>query len=253
VKRSPEGASAVRSAIRELEQHGYLTRERTKDEHGRYNGIEVLIHEQPVSPEQRTYRPPRTGEPHNENPHVDNPDVDNQTLLSIDDSLSNDCTKKPAPDGDDFSDLFNKPKGKPITTNLPATDDPLVLANHTAERRKQEKVYTVPADAGGADDWDVTVQAWGKLISKETSEMGQGTRIKLAQIFQQVGAATGRTAPEVARAIGRFKDEYEWWNDTWPGDGFCNRLGMLLVPDTADPERNLATSGFRRVEPVSGW
>jgi predicted transcriptional regulator len=45
---SRDSVDTVRTAVRELEKSGYITRERTRDEHGKYIGIEYVIHETPV-------------------------------------------------------------------------------------------------------------------------------------------------------------------------------------------------------------
>jgi predicted transcriptional regulator len=39
----------VRVAVRELEKLGYLTRERVRDENGKFSGIEYIIHERPTA------------------------------------------------------------------------------------------------------------------------------------------------------------------------------------------------------------
>ncbi len=60
-----EGRDAVRSAMRELEKHGYLTRERTQNEKGHWL-TETVWHEVPVPLDQRTHKEksqvkPKTG------------------------------------------------------------------------------------------------------------------------------------------------------------------------------------------------
>lgn len=44
-----ESIDAIRSAIRELEEAGYITRSRERDEKGRLRGADYVIYEQPVS------------------------------------------------------------------------------------------------------------------------------------------------------------------------------------------------------------
>ena len=46
---SKEGVDAICSALKELEKHGYLTRRRLRDAHGRVGDIEYTIHEQPMT------------------------------------------------------------------------------------------------------------------------------------------------------------------------------------------------------------
>jgi hypothetical protein len=102
------------------------------------------------------------------------------------------------------------------------------------------------------------VEEWCKLAGKSYAEMSVPTRIKLGGIFYKIGTITDSTALEVAEAIGNFKAEHPWWeyDFDWPTDGFCNRLGMMLVPDaSAGPQRldggevvrNVEASGYRKV------
>ena len=43
-----DGVDSIGSALKELEQQGYLTRQRIRDAHGRLGDIEYIIHEKPV-------------------------------------------------------------------------------------------------------------------------------------------------------------------------------------------------------------
>jgi len=58
-RQGPDGEKAVRALLRELEQAGYLTRQRHRDRHGRI-GWKRVVHELPVPAPQRTghSRPP---------------------------------------------------------------------------------------------------------------------------------------------------------------------------------------------------
>ena len=64
-----EGPDAILSALRELENCGYLVRHRQRDAKGRMSNTVFEIYEepQPVSP-------------HTENPHMENPDMDNPDM-----------------------------------------------------------------------------------------------------------------------------------------------------------------------------
>lgn len=64
-----EGPDAILSALRELEEHGYLVRHRQRDAKGRMSNTVFEIYEQP----QPVF-------PHMENPHMENPDVDNPDM-----------------------------------------------------------------------------------------------------------------------------------------------------------------------------
>lgn len=80
-----DGVDSISAALKELEKHGYLTRQRIRDRHGRLGDIEYTIHEQPVqalsnkevslSPKRenpRQVKPeqakPKQAEPEQENP-----------------------------------------------------------------------------------------------------------------------------------------------------------------------------------------
>jgi len=52
-RQGPDGEKAVRALLRELEQAGYLTRQRHRDRHGRI-GWKRVVHELPVPAPQRT-------------------------------------------------------------------------------------------------------------------------------------------------------------------------------------------------------
>lgn len=64
-----EGPDAILSALRELEEHGYLVRHRQRDAKGRMSNTVFEIYEQP-----------QPVSPHMENPHMENPDVDNPDM-----------------------------------------------------------------------------------------------------------------------------------------------------------------------------
>ena len=66
-----EGPDAILSALKELEQNGYLVRHRGRDSKGRLVTTEFDIFESPQA------GLPRREKPHRENPDVDSPDVEN--------------------------------------------------------------------------------------------------------------------------------------------------------------------------------
>lgn len=69
---SLESVDSVRKAVTELENEGYITRTRTRDEQGRLRGTEYIIREQPVSEE-----------PISEKPVSEKPILENPTQLNI--------------------------------------------------------------------------------------------------------------------------------------------------------------------------
>ncbi len=100
VKRSHDGETAVRSALRELEAHGYIVREQLTDPRtGRFAGTRLTVYEQPQSqrhpPPDDQGGPPRaeappSQDPDAENPHAEPPDPGNRALLSNEDTKKED-------------------------------------------------------------------------------------------------------------------------------------------------------------------
>lgn len=66
-----EGPDAILSALKELEENGYLVRHRGRDDKGRMVSTEFDIYEMPQADL------PHRDNPHRENPDVENPDVEN--------------------------------------------------------------------------------------------------------------------------------------------------------------------------------
>ncbi len=67
-----DGVDSITSALKELENHGYLTRARTRYENGRLGDITYTIHEKPVSRETKEELP-EPEKPKRENPRQVNP------------------------------------------------------------------------------------------------------------------------------------------------------------------------------------
>lgn len=123
---SADGKDAIRSAIRELTDAGYITRAQTHSEAGTFSGYDYIVHETPAaSPSSGfpTMEKPTTGNPTTENPTLQNTDRlstsippivphegdDNPSVsgAAADSSL---CTREPL--GGDVSELDTTPKRK---------------------------------------------------------------------------------------------------------------------------------------------
>ena len=74
---SSDGKDAIRSAIRELTDAGYITRAQTHSEAGTFSGYDYIVHETPVAS-------PSSGFPTMEKPTTGNPTTDNPTLRNTD-------------------------------------------------------------------------------------------------------------------------------------------------------------------------
>ena len=76
-----DGIDGVRSGIRELEKHGYLTRRRIRDAGGKLGDIEYTVHEIPkISKGNALPNPPREPPPTSALPTLEKPILENPTL-----------------------------------------------------------------------------------------------------------------------------------------------------------------------------
>ena len=84
---SKEGVDAIGATLKELENHGYLTRRRLRDAHGRVGDIEYTIHEQPITD---TISPKRDFPdqvlPIQDKPKQDEPEQENPSQLNTESS-----------------------------------------------------------------------------------------------------------------------------------------------------------------------
>ena len=90
-----DGVDSISAALKELEKHGYLTRQRIRDRHGRLGDIEYTIHEQPVqapsnkevslSPKREN---PRQVNPRQVNPVLGKPEQEKPAQLNIQESIT---------------------------------------------------------------------------------------------------------------------------------------------------------------------
>ena len=106
-----EGTESIGTALKELEQTGYIVRNRLRDSKGKITDVEYVIYETPhkpdaVSPNAGT---PDTGYPYPGNPDMDNPGLENQPQLNKD--ISSNYQQK--------TDLSNTYESNPILSNPP--------------------------------------------------------------------------------------------------------------------------------------
>ncbi len=118
-----EGVDAIQSALKELEECGYLTRRRLRDESGRITDIEYTIHEVPEETSEDWWESPEHTEPERDcpepgNPVVADPVMDNprqeKPRQQTTDTLN---TNKPSTDQSIF------PSGENRTDGMDGTDD----------------------------------------------------------------------------------------------------------------------------------
>jgi hypothetical protein len=77
IRKSTDGESAIRSAIKELQQIGYCQGIQIKNEKGEIAGYQYNFADYPYWAKENAQEP-HVENPHVENPHVDNPHVDNR-------------------------------------------------------------------------------------------------------------------------------------------------------------------------------
>ena len=72
-----DGVDSITTALKELERHGYLTRQRLRNENGQLGDIEYTIHEKPVTGVKQGVSPkrenPRQAKPEQAEPEQENP------------------------------------------------------------------------------------------------------------------------------------------------------------------------------------
>ena len=83
-----EGTDSIGSALKELEQAGYIVRTRHRDSKGKITDVEYIIYEAPLNrgPDTTDKSPPDTVDPDTENPDMDNPGLENRQQLNKDKS-----------------------------------------------------------------------------------------------------------------------------------------------------------------------
>ena len=107
-----EGPDAILSALRELEEVGYLVRQRSRDSMGRMSTTVFEIYEQPQRENPDVENPhmdyPDMGSPHLENPHGENPAQINTNKVITKEAITNPINYQSinldAPDGIDRID-----------------------------------------------------------------------------------------------------------------------------------------------------
>ena len=107
-----DGVDSICAAVRELEEHGYVIRERVREANGQLGSIEYTILEQPAEPSPERENPvqvkpilekPVLGKPEQENPAQSNKDKSN-TDLSITERSNPIRSNPPAPEGRNGTD-----------------------------------------------------------------------------------------------------------------------------------------------------
>ena len=141
-----EGPDAIQSALKELEQHGYLARYRQRDEKGRMACTVFEIYEKPQ------VTAPHGNNPHRENPDVDNPPVDNprgenpaqSNTYKINTKKSNTDSINHPSIGDRADEMSRADFEEEIKENI---DYDIIIANKQNDKRQIDEIVTLMLDA----------------------------------------------------------------------------------------------------------
>lgn len=112
-----EGKSSIQSALRELEECGYLIRRRLHDADGKFTGTEYILYEEPQIQEKQPFTENR--------------------------SMAGDVEKEPFTD---FPSTVNPSVEKPSTGKPPTENQPLQNTNGTKQEKK--KIHTQQSNIG---------------------------------------------------------------------------------------------------------
>lgn len=112
-----EGADCIGSALRELEQAGYIVRNRIRDSKGKIMDVEYIIYETPHKPKPQS-APPRPERPDTENPDVETPRPEMPAQLNKD-REKKDISKK---DLENTDEIYPIPSYRPSQETRMGTD-----------------------------------------------------------------------------------------------------------------------------------
>lgn len=155
-----DGVDSITSALKELENHGYLTRARTRYENGRLGDITYTIHEKPVSRETKEELPgpekPKRENPRQENPKQAEPEQGNQAQLN---------TKQSNTDGlNTYQSIYPAVPGAAACHDGIDRMDKMELAEAYREIICENIEYSILAERHGKQRMDETVELMLEVI-----------------------------------------------------------------------------------------
>ena len=131
---SLEKVDAIRKAITELENEGYITRTRERDEQGRLRGTEYIIREQPIS-EKPTLEKPMLEKPMLEKPMLEKPMLEKPML------------EKP---------MLEKPTLDKPTQVKPTLENPTQLNKNIYNKNKSSMYEEIPQSNQSKEETELT-------------------------------------------------------------------------------------------------
>jgi len=236
VKRSTDGRSAVRSALKELEERGYLIKNILRDEHGHWAGIEMIVSEHPQQSEPVAACDfPTADNPTSENPQAGNPTADNRTLLSTDPVLSTDFlpniegTKEEPPAADPPPSAQKRLER--MRSKLGA--DPFSVAVHCEQERAKVEHPDFADPSMDVDEWYVPFRVFciAFLPGVDVDRMPKQQRAQIEREIQRLAMEVQATPQRAAEAIRDLAHLEAWlvgpsatpYNTRW-AEGFQNTL-----------------------------
>lgn len=155
-----DGVDSITSALKELESHGYLTRQRTRYGNGRLGDITYTIHERPVEPEAKKEKEeaPEPGESEQEKPERENPRQGNPVQLN---------TKESNTDGLNTDQSIYPPE--PEMAGREDGIDRMELADAYREIIQENIEYSILAEWHGKQRMDETVELMLEVILSKRS------------------------------------------------------------------------------------
>ena len=157
-----DGVDSISTALKELERHGYLTRQRLRYENGQLGDIEYTIHEKPVNAEKQASPPkrenPRQVNPRQEKPKQGKPEQENPAQLNTDPLK----TKKSKTDiSKTYPSIY---PAEPEAADRPDGMDRMELINAYREILKENIEYDCMVSRYGKERLDETMELMLEVI-----------------------------------------------------------------------------------------
>lgn len=152
-----DGVDSITTALKELERHGYLTRQRLRYDNGQLGDIEYTIHEKPVTPEKQEFSPKREN-PRQAKPEQAEPEQEKPAQLNTNPQR----TKKSKTDiSRTYQSIY---PAAPETESRPDWMDRIDLVNAYREIIKANVEYDIMTERYGAERMDEAVELMLEVV-----------------------------------------------------------------------------------------
>lgn len=208
-KINKEGKDAVRAAVQELEQAGYIERRQKMDAGGKFSSNEYVVYEEPRSASPLSGFPttvlpttekPSTGKPSTEKPLTENPTELNKDISSIDIS-----PPISPPEGDDLSKGGDPPKKSP-SRNRGCKSQPDTLPERFEKFWIFYRTHVPPGVSAG--NRQKAIRAWDKLNPDDAL-----VNTLAASLFNQTKSQAWKSGIGVPHASTYLNNR--GWEDDW--------------------------------------